>query len=148
MPRSSTVDRSGPPATRRESTTQSLAELHRQARAVLAHHYRKPLTLAVVARALASSPRQLQRAFAEAGHTTFSAQLTAVRLRNGAELLAQSALTVDDVARLVGYRQRSHFGKAFRQRYGVSPAEFRALRREAARRARSHQNNQQGGKAR
>ena len=62
----------------------------------------------MVARALASSPRQLQRAYAEIGQTTFAADLRSVRLRNAAELLAHQPLAVSDVARLVGYRQPSH----------------------------------------
>ncbi len=40
-------------------------------------------------------------------------------------LLEQRSIPVADVARLVGYRQGSHFARAFRRRYGVSPAEFR-----------------------
>jgi AraC-like DNA-binding protein len=51
-------------------------------------------TVAVVARALASSPRQIQRAFAELGGTSFSAYLREVRLRNAAMLLARQPLTV------------------------------------------------------
>jgi len=87
----------------------------------------------VVARALASSPRQLQRAYAEIGQTTFAADLRSVRLRNAAELLAHQPLTVTDIARLVGYRQPSHFVKAFRRRYGRTPGAFRdAARRRAA----------------
>ena len=29
------------------------------------------------------------------------------------------------VARLVGYRQKGHFARAFRRRFGLSPAGFR-----------------------
>jgi len=57
-------------------------------------------------------------------------------------LLEQRSIPVAGVARLVGYRQGSHFARAFRRRYGVSPAEFReraaagaTLRGEAAARA-------------
>ena len=71
--------------------------------------HRHPLTLAMLASALAASPRQLERAYDEIGLTTFGAHLRAVRLRNAAELLAHQPLTVTDVARLVGYRQPSHF---------------------------------------
>ena len=74
-------------------------------------------TLPSVARALGTSPRQLQRACDEIGLTTFAAHLRAVRLRNAAELLAHQPLTVTDVA-AVGYRQPSHFVKAFRRRFG------------------------------
>ena len=88
-------------------------------------HYRQPLTVSVVARALASSPRQVQRAFAEAGETSFSVYLREVRLRNGAQLLARQPLSVRQVSLLVGYRQPAHFAKGFRRRYGVHPARYR-----------------------
>jgi AraC family transcriptional regulator, regulatory protein of adaptative response / methylphosphotriester-DNA alkyltransferase methyltransferase len=118
---------------RREVTRRFLAELYVQAGAFVERHYRRPLALPAVARALSTSPRQLQRAYAEVGRTSFAAQLRGVRLRNAAELLAHQPLTVTDVARLVGYRQPSHFVKAFRRMYGVTPGAFRdATRRNAA----------------
>jgi len=40
-------------------------------------------------------------------------------------LIEQRAIPVRDVARLVGYRQAPHFARAFRRRYGLSPARFR-----------------------
>jgi len=130
----------------RERTSDFLAELYMQSSAVVERHYRRQLTLAMVARALASSPRQLQRAYEEIGHTSFSAQLTAVRLACAAELLARQPLCVRDVARLVGYRQAPHFAKAFRRRYGLSPAQYRAMARE--REATAPSTHRHGGQAR
>jgi AraC-like DNA-binding protein len=43
--------------------------LDRESCAIVVRHYRRPSTVAVVARALASSPRQVTRAFAEAGES-------------------------------------------------------------------------------
>jgi AraC-like DNA-binding protein len=40
-------------------------------------------------------------------------------------LVSQRAIPVAHVARLVGYRQAPHFARAFRRRYGESPARFR-----------------------
>lgn len=100
--------------------------LYLQARLVVQRHYDKRLTVAALARALATSPRQLQRAYERFGAGTFREDLAARRMRAAAELLAQPAIPVADVARLVGYRQASHFSKAFRARYGVAPAGFRA----------------------
>ena len=100
--------------------------LYMQARLVIDRHYAKRLTVAALARALATSPRQLQRAYERFGASTFREDLIARRMRAAAELLAQPAIPVSDVARLVGYRQASHFAKAFRSRYGVAPARFRA----------------------
>jgi AraC-like DNA-binding protein len=101
------------------------------ARVVIARHYRRPLTLDAVAKALASSPRQLTRAYAQFGEVTFRKDLLAHRLNVAARLLVERpALPVREVARLVGYRQAPHFAQAFRRRYGLTPVAFRAARRE------------------
>ena len=98
--------------------------------AIVARYYRRPLTLTVVARALSTSPRQLQRVYRVLGDTTFSEELSRVRMRAAAQLLReQPSIPVADVGRLVGYQHRSHFAKAFHRRYGVSPARFREASR-------------------
>jgi AraC-like DNA-binding protein len=100
--------------------------LYLLARVIVARHYRRALTLSVVADALSSSPRQVQRAYSQFGGITFREDLLARRMTAAAELLQkQRAIPVRDVARLVGYRQASHFALAFRRRYGLPPARFR-----------------------
>ena len=116
----------------RSHTLAGRRRLYLLARVIVARHYRRPLTLAVVARALASSPRQLQRAYEQSGRMTFSEDLLARRMAAAAELLLeQRAIPVSDVARLVGYRHASHFASAFRRQYGLSPARFRERARAA-----------------
>lgn len=89
-------------------------------------HYRKPLTVAIVAKALCVSPRQLQRAYALVGESTFREDLIAERMRNAIRLLSEyPAIPISDVGRLVGYSQGPHFSRAFRRRYGLTPARFR-----------------------
>jgi AraC family transcriptional regulator, regulatory protein of adaptative response / methylphosphotriester-DNA alkyltransferase methyltransferase len=110
----------------RSETIDTRRRLYLLARVVIARHYRQPLTLDAVAAAVSSSPRQLQRAYAQFGETTFKEDLLARRMAAAAELLIeQRALPVRDVARLVGYRQAPNFAQAFRRRYGLSPASFR-----------------------
>jgi len=110
----------------RSDTFDTRHRLYLLARVVVARHYRQPLTLVGVAEALSSSPRQLQRAYAQFGEVTFEEDLRARRMSAAAELLIeQRAIPVRDVARLVGYRQAPHFAAAFRRRYGLSPADFR-----------------------
>lgn len=121
----------------RTSTIEQRRRLYLQARLVIARHYRRPLTLDGVARALASSPRQLTRVYAQFGEVTFREDLVARRLSVAAQLLIeQPAIPVCDVARLVGFRQAPHFAKAFRRRYGLTPAGFRAEGRAYARASR------------
>jgi AraC-like DNA-binding protein len=83
------------------------------------------LSLAEIARAIATSERQLQRVFAEHGGTSFRDELTAVRMQHAAELLYAPGLPIGSIARRVGYRQAAQFAKAFRRHHGQSPTAFR-----------------------
>jgi AraC-like DNA-binding protein len=123
----------------RPHTLAARRRLYLLARVIVARHYGRRLTLDAVAAALASSPRQLQRAYAQFGDVTFSEDLLARRMAAAADLLVeQRAIPVSDVARLVGYSQPSHFAAAFRRRYGHPPARFR----ERALRGKSVENAQ------
>ncbi len=107
-------------------TLASRRRLYLLARVVVARNYRRRLTLADVARAVSSSPRQVQRAYAQFGQISFHEDLLARRMAAAAQLLIeQPAIPVCDVARLVGYRQAPHFAQAFRRRFGLAPARFR-----------------------
>jgi len=80
----------------------------------VAFEYPERLELDTLARRLATSPRQLQRAFDEAGQTTFRAYLRAVRMERADELLRDGSLRVGEVAAAVGYSQAAQFAKVFR----------------------------------
>ena len=58
---------------------------------IVEREYADELSLDDIARRVASSRRQLQRAYAEIGRTTFREHLTAVRMERAAELLAAAA---------------------------------------------------------
>jgi len=109
------------PATVRLRTT-----LFEEATRIVEDEYASDLALDDIARRVASSRRQLQRAYAEIGHTTFREHLTRVRMDRAAEMLAQRSITVREVAHRVGYRQPAQFAKAFRRHLGQAPSSFRA----------------------
>jgi AraC family transcriptional regulator, regulatory protein of adaptative response / methylphosphotriester-DNA alkyltransferase methyltransferase len=110
----------------RPSTTRRRAGLLQEANAIVELEYASELSLDDIARRVASSRRQLQRAYAEIGGTTFRDHLTRVRMDRAAEMLAAQSLTVREVAHRVGYRQPAQFAKAFRRQRGVAPSDFRA----------------------
>lgn len=110
----------------RPSTIRLRASLLEEANAIVERDYASELSLDDIARRVASSRRQLQRAYAEIGKTTFREHLTRVRMERAAELLASRMFTVREVANRVGYRQPAQFAKAFRRHRGVSPSDFRA----------------------
>jgi len=110
----------------RPATVQLRSSLYDDATAIVEREYASELSLNDIARRVASSRRQLQRAYAEIGHTTFRDHLTAVRMDRAAELLARRSVTVREVAHRVGYRQPAQFAKAFRRYLGVAPSDYRA----------------------
>ncbi len=111
----------------RETTTALREELFEEATAIVRYEYGSELALDEIAARIASSRRQLQRAFSEIGKTTFRAYRTDVRMDRAAQLLIISEMTVREVAHSVGYRQPAQFAKAFRRRHGNAPSVYRSL---------------------
>jgi len=110
----------------RPATVRLRKSLYDDAKAIVEQEYASELSLDDIARRVASSRRQLQRAYSEVGDTTFRDHLTRVRMNRAAELLATRELTVREVAHRVGYRQPAQFAKAFRRYQGVAPSDYRA----------------------
>jgi transcriptional regulator GlxA family with amidase domain len=111
--------------THRPSTIHHRTALFEDAIAIVHEEYASDLSLDDIARRVASSRRQLQRAYSEIGKTTFREHLTRVRMERAADLLDDRGLTVREVARRVGYRQPAQFAKAFRRHIGVAPSDYR-----------------------
>jgi AraC family transcriptional regulator of adaptative response / methylphosphotriester-DNA alkyltransferase methyltransferase len=109
----------------RPATYERRRSLYEEAIEIIDREYDRELELEDVARRIATSRRQLQRAFAEAGGTSFRSHLAAVRMRRALELLEGGGAPVREVAQTVGYRQPAQFAKAFRRHHGASPSAFR-----------------------
>jgi transcriptional regulator GlxA family with amidase domain len=116
----------------RPATVALRSSLYEDSVAIVQREYASDLALDEIARRVASSRRQLQRAYTEVGQTTFREHLTAVRMERAAELLARSSITVREVAHRVGYRQPAQFAKAFRRHHGLAPSDYRARNRTRA----------------
>ena len=113
----------------RPATIRHRTSLYEDAVSIVEGEFQSDLSLDDIARRVASSRRQLQRAYAEIGLTTFREHLTAVRMKRAAGMLDTRGLTVREVAHRVGYRQPAQFAKAFRRHHGLAPSAFRDTRR-------------------
>ena len=116
---------------KRPATVQRRRALFLDAARIIDLEFNEKLALDDVARRVATSRRQLQRAFAEAGETSFRAYIQRVRMERAAELLRSSMTPVNQVASAVGYRQPAQFAKAFRRHHGAPPSVFRGATRPA-----------------
>jgi len=113
---------------KRPATVQRRRALFLDAARIIEVEYPDKLALDDIARRVATSRRQLQRAFTEAGETSFRSYLQRVRMDRAAELLREGRSPVNQVASAVGYRQPAQFAKAFRRHHGAPPSSFRVRR--------------------
>jgi transcriptional regulator GlxA family with amidase domain len=111
--------------TMRTGTVARRRALFDEAAEIIEREFSHPLELDDVARRLATSRRQLQRAFAEIGGTSFRTHVARVRMRHALDLLREGRLPVREVANSVGYRQPAQFAKTFRRHHGAPPSSFR-----------------------
>jgi transcriptional regulator GlxA family with amidase domain len=118
-------------AAKRPATVERRRVLFHEAVSIVDEEYHVKLALDDVARRVATSRRQLQRAFAEAGETSFRSYLQRVRMERAAEMLRQGGSPVNEVATAVGYRQPAQFAKAFRRHHGAPPSTFRGVASES-----------------
>ena len=89
-------------------------------------HYQRRLTLADIAAHADCSPSHLSALFAQHMGCPPIEYLLRVRLRQARLLLARGE-RVKQTAHAVGFNSLHYFSRAFKQRLGVSPAQFAAL---------------------
>lgn len=73
------------------------------------------------------SVRTLQRELNREG-TNFRDLANAMRIKRAAELLQDTGASVTEISAILGYSAPAHFARAFRNRVGISPNEFRIRR--------------------
>jgi transcriptional regulator GlxA family with amidase domain len=116
-------------AGRRPATQESRLAIFAEVIEILADESSRPLRIDEVAGRVATSPRQLQRIFADVAGVGFRSYLRRLRMSKAAELLAATPLPVKEIAGRVGYGDASQFSKAFKRTYGISPSQCRAMAR-------------------
>jgi LacI family transcriptional regulator len=90
------------------------------------------LTIGRLVRKLGVSRRKLERMFAEhVGHSP-SEEVSQMRLRRVQQLLVETDIGVDEIARVAGFAYAETMRRAFKARYGVAPRTYRRRQRPGA----------------
>jgi AraC-like DNA-binding protein len=92
---------------------------------VRAHMLAHRSEISDVARSLGTSVRTLQRQLAKRG-ASFSNLLEQTRMETARTMLNEFDTSLSDIAAELGYRQSTHFSRAFRRVCGVSPSLYRS----------------------
>lgn len=100
-----------------------------EAAALLEERAEEEIRLQELAQRLALSPVQLTRRFREAFQETPSGYLKRVRLKKAQNLLADSNLTLNQIAERCGYENGFYLSRVFSKTLGISPSEYRRRHR-------------------
>jgi AraC family transcriptional regulator len=89
-----------------------------------------PLLLRDLAASVFLSPFHFARMFKESSGHPPHAYVRQRRIMKACELLANSDLPINEVARATGFRTQSHFTGVFRRQVGLTPHRYRQAMRE------------------
>ena len=90
-----------------------------------AHHYAEAAPVTAMARLSGLSERTFARRFARATGMSPLDYIHALRLEEAKQILETEELPVEAVALEVGYQDNGFFGRLFRRRVGMTPAQYR-----------------------
>jgi len=105
-----------------------LPEALLRARSIIETRFAEPLSLEILARAASVSPNHLARLFQRHLRITPARMLWKCRVKSGMQLLADTGLTVAEIAYRTGFQNPFHFSRMLKQETGRSPREFRKER--------------------
>ena len=100
----------------------------------VAEHYATPSPVAAMIEVAQLPERSFMRRFREATGMTPLDYVQALRLEEAKQMLETGDLPVEAIANEVGYEDASFFGRLFRRKVGLTPAQYR-LRFGSLRRA-------------
>lgn len=95
-----------------------------KAHAYLNQHFSKPVTLTDVARALHISRNYLATLYKQETGKTIGQMLTEIRLEQAKKYLLETQLSVQTIAKAVGYATPEHFSRVFHKHEGVAPGRY------------------------
>jgi len=110
-----------PKETCREETADSIQTVARY----ISEHYSDPLTLEDAAQMAHMEKTYFSRRFKALTGFGFLEYLTQTRIRAAEQLLAETKLSVVEIAELTGFSCSNYFGDVFRRYNGISPTAYR-----------------------
>ncbi len=96
------------------------------ARDILIHRLDHPPSILSLAHQVGLNDFKLKQGFRQVFNTTVFGYLRDYRLEQARLLLAENQLTVQQVARAIGYTHSGYFAKAFRQKFGIGPKAYQS----------------------
>ena len=90
-------------------------------------NYANPISQEEVARAGNVSSTYLSKLFKEETGIGFTEYVTKVRLEESEKLLADTAMSIKEIAAAVGYPDEKYYSRLFKKSTGIKPSEYRKI---------------------
>jgi AraC-like DNA-binding protein len=97
----------------------------RRAMVYVGEHLAETLTLKQGARVAGLAPSHFARLFAKSEGVSFASYVRTQRLQRARDMLQTTALSVEQIQKLCGFRSRASFYRVFKHAIGTTPGEFR-----------------------
>ena len=94
-------------------------------KAYITENISKELSLTSVSDRVYISSQYLCKIFKEETNMNFIDYVTQIRMEKAKELLLETNMNIESVAESVGYKPPHYFAKKFKERYGMTPKNFR-----------------------
>ncbi|MNC09300.1 Regulatory protein SoxS [compost metagenome] len=110
----------------KESGNQAHAEVVQKLKAYIDEHLEDNLSLNILSEVASLAPAYVSTLFGEVMKESFTDYVTRVRLDKAAIMLRENKdLSVTEIAGRVGYKNVQYFHNKFKQKYGVTPVQYR-----------------------
>ncbi len=96
-----------------------------EAKNILDSNIEKPPTIAVLSRKVGLNEYKLRNAFKELFNNTIFGYVQKQRMIIAKKLIEKDELSVSEAGYQVGYSNLSHFARAFKKEFGISPSELK-----------------------
>lgn len=93
---------------------------------LMGEHIETPLSASELAKALSVSMRQLERLFLQHLNSSPSHYYLQLRLERARCLLADSGLSIAEIALACGFSSTAHFSRRYRECYGITASQYRS----------------------
>lgn len=104
----------------------------RHAVLLMEENFEAPLNIAVIAKMIGTSVRNLERAFMTEMNTSPNEFYRRMRLRYARWMLVNTSRKITDIGYECGFADAAHFIRVFREAYGVTPGKLRGPRTASA----------------
>ncbi|MBR1912672.1 MAG: metalloregulator ArsR/SmtB family transcription factor [Treponema sp.] len=104
-----------------ENQVEAIKKVHER----LTENLSRRITIEELAHEFYMNPTTLKTVFKDVYGTSVAAHIKKHRMEKAAELLVSTDLSVNEIARLVGYESQSKFSATFKDFYAVTPNEYK-----------------------